>query len=263
MIAIYRGEDTDFAGAEPIQIKLDTALDLTGYTAQILFGSVVKDFGPEEVATKVLKLSFSAAESSGFFPGRGFATVKVYDTEGRTAILKRFVIDVRFRKCDNAFVDAVDLAESVQGFLNIREAAEKVAMLNEDDSPADVKETINMLLAAARERTEFSPIPDCELRKLRPESIKLFNECMRNLCVLSMNIDMLEEEADLKAVKDTINEIVAILGHLRDDSLDRIDFSEIEDPAASVNSIRSWAFKVNEMLRRLLAGKEINQESES
>ena len=50
MIAIYRGEDTDFAGAEPIQVKINTPLDLTGYTAKILFGSVVKDYGAEETS---------------------------------------------------------------------------------------------------------------------------------------------------------------------------------------------------------------------
>ena len=97
MVTIYRGEDTNFAGAAPIEVKIDTDLDLTGFTADILFGSVVKHYETEEVATKTLGLVFSAEETSGFFPGRGYATVKVYDTEGRVAVLKRFVINVKFR----------------------------------------------------------------------------------------------------------------------------------------------------------------------
>ena len=100
MIAIYRGEDTDFAGSPPIKIKIDTDLDLTGYTSEILFGSVVKKFGEEDTGAKILPLSFTAEETNGFFPGRGYATVKVYDTDDRVAILKRFVIDVRFRSVD-------------------------------------------------------------------------------------------------------------------------------------------------------------------
>ena len=98
MIAIYRGEDTDFAGAPPIQVKIETDLDLTGFTADLLFGSIVKHYETEEVSTKILSLVFSAEETKTFFPGRGYATVKVYDTQGRVAILKRFVINVKFRE---------------------------------------------------------------------------------------------------------------------------------------------------------------------
>ena len=98
MVTIYRGEDTDFADASPITVKIDTEIDLTGFTAKLYFGNVVKEFGSDEVETKELKFNFTAEESDGFFPGRGFATVKVYDTEGRVAILNKFIIDVKFRE---------------------------------------------------------------------------------------------------------------------------------------------------------------------
>lgn len=97
MIAIYRGEDTCFAGADPISVKLDTELDLTGFTADVLFGSIVKHFESDDVEKKELPLSFSAKETSTLFPGKGYAVVKVYDTEGRVSILKKFVIDVKMR----------------------------------------------------------------------------------------------------------------------------------------------------------------------
>lgn len=100
MIEVYRGEDTNFADAEPFSVEIDTELDLTGYTAQLLFGNVVRDYDSEVVATKTLPLYFTAEETSTFFPGKGYAVVKVFDTKGRVAILKKFVIDVKFRSLE-------------------------------------------------------------------------------------------------------------------------------------------------------------------
>ena len=97
VITIYRGEDTDFAGAQPIPVSFTTDLDVTGFTAEIYFGSVIKTFTPEEVQTKTLGLVYSAKETESFFPGKGWATLKLYDMEGRVRIQKRFVIDVKFR----------------------------------------------------------------------------------------------------------------------------------------------------------------------
>lgn len=111
MIIIYRGEDTDFANQEPIQVKLKTSLDLTGYTADILFGSIIKHYETGDVASKILPLSFSAAETASFFPGKGFASVKVYDPEGRVAILKRFVMDVKFRHYGDSRIEPANQEE--------------------------------------------------------------------------------------------------------------------------------------------------------
>jgi hypothetical protein len=97
VITIYRGEDTDFADAPPIPVTFTTDLDVTGFTAEIYFGSVVKTFTSEEVQTKTLGLVYSAAETSSFFPGKGWATLKLYDTKGKVRIQERFVIDVKFR----------------------------------------------------------------------------------------------------------------------------------------------------------------------
>lgn len=97
MITIYRGDDTDFADAPPIPVSFTTDIDVTGFTAEIYFGSVVKTFTSEEVQTKTLGLVYTAAETSSFFPGKGWATLKLYDKEGRVQIQERFVIDVKFR----------------------------------------------------------------------------------------------------------------------------------------------------------------------
>ena len=249
MVAIYRGEDTDFAGAEPIQIKIGTDLDLTGYTAKLLFGSVVKEFGEDDVGKKILPLSFTAEETSGFFPGRGFATVKVYDTQGRVAILKRFVIDVRFRNVDR--IDAVDFAESFQTFENVKAAAAKLSILTLDDDTATVKDTINELLMAARERVEFVPVTDFQFTQFSREDAKLFVECMRNLQCLSLNIEKLNEDSDTSDVKTAVNSIISILGNLGGDAIRGVDFSKVQDPSSSVNSIREWAVTLNKLLKKV------------
>lgn len=205
MIAIYRGEDTDFAGAGPIMVKIDTDLDLTGFTAKLLFGSVVKDFGTEDVGKKVLPLVFSAEETSGFFPGRGFATVKVFDTEGRVAFLKRFVIDVRFR---DERIDAVDLAEAIQTVAHIKDVADAITDLNEADDTATVKEALNRILDAAREKTEFKELSHSDRMYVGTKKGNSFVETVRRLEAIAANIGELTEDNDIADVKKAINEVL-------------------------------------------------------
>ena len=97
MVVIYRGEDTNFAGLGSIKLKINTDLDLTGFTSKLFFGNVIKEFDSAETETKTLTFFFTAEETLGFFPGKGYATLKLYDTEGRVTILRKFVIDVRCR----------------------------------------------------------------------------------------------------------------------------------------------------------------------
>ena len=97
MLVIYRGEDTDFADSAPLEVSFETDLDITGFTAEVQFGEVIKSFPAEEVQTKKLGLVYTADETSTFFPGKGIANMRIFDTEGRIRIQKRFVIDVKFR----------------------------------------------------------------------------------------------------------------------------------------------------------------------
>ena len=249
MIAIFRGEDTDFAGAPPIKIKIVTDLDLTGYTSKLLFGSVVKDFGTEDTAAKVLPLSFSAEETSSFFPGRGFATVKVYDTQGRVSVMKRFVIDVRFRHSD--ILDNVDFSEAFQTYENIKETAAKLATLTQDDNTEAIKEAINSLLQAARERVEFIPVTGYRFTQFTREEALMFTKCMKSIQNLSLNIDSLTEDADTADVKTALNSMISVLGNIGGEGFKDVDFSKIQDPSASVNSIRNWAVSINQLLKKV------------
>ena len=209
MVFIYRGEDTDFAGAEPILIKIDTELDLTGYTAKLMFGSVVKSYGPDDVGAKVLPLVFSAAESSGFFPGRGYATIHVYDTEGRTAILKKFVIDVRFR--DQNRITAADVGEAVSVVDNIRELAERLQDLTSEDDLATIKATLNDILAAARKRVEFAPVTIGDHILVGTEKALCFVQSVGNLEAVAMTANSITKEDNIADIKDAINSRIKVL----------------------------------------------------
>lgn len=255
MLAIYRGEDTDFAGAEPLQVKIDTDLDLSGgYTAELLFGSVVKTFDAEEVETKTLGLSFTAAETSSFFPGRGFATVKVYDPEGRVAILKRFVIDVRFRDySDSKRITPISLGEALQAFQNVQDAAVNLSYLTGSSSKEDIVDTVNALIQAARKRVEFEPVPEWEMEDVDMSKIDIFNKCMENLSEVALSLKTGDEEV-AEAAKTAINAIIGVLGNLGDDRIRHIDFSKVKTPAASVNSIRDWALDITNLLKKINLG---------
>ena len=208
MIAIYRGEDTCFAGAEPIPIKIDTELDLTGFTAKLYFGSIVKEFDSEEVATKQLALSFTAEETSSFFPGQGFAIVKVFDTEGRVAVLKKFVIDVRFREWKPKFVTPFELSKAMEAFANIRTAAKSMHNLTEDDDTATVKDRINTLLDSMREKViEYTPVFEASAPDVSPRQFKEFVDCMGRLEKLSERVENLspdESPAEIKSIYNSV-----------------------------------------------------------
>lgn len=212
MIVIYRGEDTDFAGAEPIKITIDTELNLSGFTADILFGNVVKHFEPEEVETKALGLVYTAAETAGFFPGKGYAVVKVYDKEGRVAYLKKFIIDVRFR--DNRVTD-VDLAFAVNVIDNVRKVAEALPDLNEVDNSADIKATLNSLLAAIRARGEFEPLTPRQMMGVSAEDARTFLDAVRRLEEKALSIETLDGDSNTADIKDAINQIMQVVRKIK------------------------------------------------
>ena len=209
MIAIYRGEDTCFAGAEPIPVKIDTELDLTGFTAKLYFGSIVKEYGTEEVATKQLALSFTAEETSSFFPGQGFAIVKVFDPEGRVAILKKFVIDVRFREWHPKFVTPFELSKAMEAFNKIRSTAKGMHNLTEDDDTATVKQSINTLLDSMREKViEYTPVFNAYPPTIPPGQIKNFADCIVKLEQLSNSIENLSPDESPSEIKRVYNSVL-------------------------------------------------------
>lgn len=252
MISIYRGEDTQFAGAEPISVEIDTELDLTGCTAELYFGSIIKSFDSEQLNKKTLPLVFTAEETETFFPGKGYAIVKVKDSEGRVSVLKKFVIDVRMRDSAAPAPDRRDVAEAMASFEQIRDAAYGLSELTEKDGIEKVKEALNQVLSAAKKRGEYSEVPTLDgIGMMSASSAALFTDSVRSLTALATNIDSLTEESDMDDVRETVNRIVKILSAVQVDSIRDVDFSQIKPPSASVNSIKEWADKVGTVLRRV------------
>ena len=234
MIAIYKGEDTEFAGQEPFLIKINTPLDLTGYTAKLLFGNVVKEFGSEEVGNKLLRLSFTAADTLDFYPGKGYASVKVFDTEGRVAVLKRFVIDVRFRRPEDSAATLADVEETIHAFDNLRKAAETIAPLTEDDGIDVVRDALNTILSATKERSEFKSISSRTLEHINHKTIKEFLNCIRNLESLANDNSELEEDA-LEEVRNRLNAILRVFTH--------------KTSSSGIKQLLEWAREINRTLR--------------
>ncbi len=243
MIAIYKGEDTEFAGQEPFQININTPLDLTGYTAKLMFGNVVKEFDAEEVGTKTLRLSFSAEDTLDFYPGQGYASVKVFDTEGRVAVLKRFVIDVRFRRPEDSAASMTDVSEVVQSFENIRAAVADIPTLTEDDDIEKVKEVLNTMLEAAKTRSEFSLLTDEDIANVSQSSVLDFVNCIRNIESLATDAKALDADSSEDDVKNRLNGILAVFGD------GGVDGEDTERSVTSVGRLSEMSREVNKVLR--------------
>ena len=173
-----------------------------------MFGNVVKHFEPEEVETKTLGLVFSAAETAGFFPGKGYAVVKVYDTKGRVAYLKKFIVDVRFR--DNRVSD-VDLASAMHVVNNVRRVADALPDLTEVDDVASVKATVNGILSAVRARGEFRPLTDRDKIGINAERAREFFKAVRKLEEKSLTLRTLNEDSNIADIKDTLDQVLDVV----------------------------------------------------
>ena len=81
-IAIFRGDDTDALGYQTIVGTIRTDLDLTGCKAVFKYLSFSVEFDPIP-EDKKLTVIIPASETSKFPPGLGYASLRVYDAEGK------------------------------------------------------------------------------------------------------------------------------------------------------------------------------------
>lgn len=81
-IAIFRGDDTDALGYQTIVGTIRTDLDLTGCKAVFKYLSFSVEFNPIP-ADKKLTVIIPASETAKFPPGLGYASLRVYDAEGK------------------------------------------------------------------------------------------------------------------------------------------------------------------------------------
>ena len=79
---IIKGDDTFFNGVDLLgAINLTTDLDLTGWKAKFIFQSAVLEF--EDLTFKTIQPRFTAQQTSAFLIGDYYATLILYDAEGR------------------------------------------------------------------------------------------------------------------------------------------------------------------------------------
>lgn len=81
-IAIFRGDDTDALGYQTIVGTIRTDLDLTGCRAVFKYLSFSVEFNPIP-EDKKLTVIIPASETKKFPPGLGYASLRVYDAEGK------------------------------------------------------------------------------------------------------------------------------------------------------------------------------------
>ena len=81
-IAIFRGDDTDALGYQTIVGTIRTDLDLTGCRAVFKYLSFSVEFDPIP-EDKKLTVIIPSSETSKFPPGLGYASLRVYDAEGK------------------------------------------------------------------------------------------------------------------------------------------------------------------------------------
>lgn len=81
-IAIFRGDDTDALGYQTIVGTIKTDLNLTGCKAAFRYLSFSAEFDPIP-EDKKLTVIIPASETKKFPPGLGYASLRVYDAEGK------------------------------------------------------------------------------------------------------------------------------------------------------------------------------------
>lgn len=81
-IAIFRGDDTNALGYQTIVGTIRTDLDLTGCKAVFKYLSFSVEFDPIP-EDKKLTVIIPASETKKFPPGLGYASLRVYDAEGK------------------------------------------------------------------------------------------------------------------------------------------------------------------------------------
>lgn len=252
MIEVFYNEDTEFDGAEPIDIGIDTGLDLEGCTATIEFYGIVKSYPEDQVKTGHLPLSYTAEDTKNFALGRGYANLFVQDAEGRQRMFRRILVLVKVRDFRRKLKDPVEAGKILQTFINVKDALDALALLTEDDGINVVKDDINALLEALRRRTEFEPVPEWQMQDVSESDMSALAKCMATLREMAANIGNLGENADLDDVKEVLNEILMTVREVDGGIVRAADIEKLGDPQATVKSILSWCQKAGDILKKLV-----------
>jgi len=205
MLVVYMGQDTEFANASPLEVEVDTKLNLEGFTAEIKFFGITKNFPTEIVQTKKLPLSYTAAETKTFFPGLNFADLYLFDTEGRQAIYRKIKIAVKLSG-DNA-VDYIEADRAAAIFAKLKEIAAELPDVLDEDTKAKIITICNEMMSALRFNGEFEAKDTC--KGIDQKQMNLVQK-IRQLQEFAQTTEDLDENSTTSEIRQTLQELMAV-----------------------------------------------------
>ena len=146
---IYRGDDTDFLGAEGFSVRIEMAegLDLTGCTVEVSVLGTVHKYPVSGTGALVCPFVFSAKDTASMPLGVHCAKVRIIDTAGRV----RTIMDTVRVKVVDTVAEAYGEGSEHELKIELSKGAALPAIPEElratdGDSLGEVKEKMNQVL---------------------------------------------------------------------------------------------------------------------
>ena len=149
MIAIFRGDDTAFAGANSVRVTIGTSVSLAGCRAEFNLCGVVKQI--PDASTGTFTVAFTAEETAAMPLGVQCATVRVFDSQGRVRTASNTVRVLVTDRVDEAYryTNATEVTLASPGGI-IDDGRGVPDDLPEEYTPDEMRTFLNRLAALIR-----------------------------------------------------------------------------------------------------------------
>ena len=205
MLVVYMGQDTEFANASPLEVEVDTKLNLEGFTAKIKFFGITKNFATEIVQTKKLPLSYTAAETKTFFPGLNYADLYLFDSEGRQAIYRK--IEIAVKLSGDKTVDYIDADRAAAILAKLTEIADELPEVLDEETKAKIITICNEMMSALRFNGEFEAEDSC--KGIDQKQMNLVQK-IRQLQEFAQTTEDLDENSTTSEIRQTLQELMSV-----------------------------------------------------
>ena len=102
-IVLFKGDDSDFAWNQNIEITLETEMDLTDFRAKFSFMDFTQEFA--DITSKKLVLVFPATATSSFPLGAADASIVLYDSDGKARTIANRIHMIVTKCVDEAYAN--------------------------------------------------------------------------------------------------------------------------------------------------------------
>lgn len=102
-IVLFKGDDSDFAWNQNIEITLETEMDLTGFRAKFSFMDFTQEFA--DITSKKLVLVFPATATASFPLGAADASIVLYDSDGKARTIANRIHMIVTKCVDEAYAN--------------------------------------------------------------------------------------------------------------------------------------------------------------